>query len=55
MDNGPEHVEAVKNFIQYVITPEVLNDYIANIAPALPAKNSMKDMEAVKNLSLIHI
>ena len=54
VDNGPEHVEAVKNFIQYVITPEVLNDYIANIAPALPAKNSMKDMEAVKNSPILN-
>lgn len=54
VDNGPDHVEAVKNFIQYVITPEVLNDYIANIAPALPAKNSMKDMEAVKNSPILN-
>lgn len=54
IDNGPEHVEAVKNFIQYVITPEVLNDYIADIAPALPAKEAMKDMEAVKNSPILN-
>lgn len=49
VDNGPEKVEAVKNFIQYVISPEVLNDYIANIAPAYPAKKAMEDMDAVVN------
>ncbi len=49
VDNGPEKVEAVKNFIQYVITPEVLNDYLANIAPAYPAKGAMEDMDAVVN------
>ena len=32
----------------------MLNDYIANIAPALPAKNSMKDMEAVKNSPILN-
>ena len=49
VDNGPEKVEAVKNFIQYVITPEVLNDYLANIAPAYPAKGAMEEMDAVVN------
>ena len=54
VDNGPEQLNAVKDFIQYVITPEVINDYIANIAPALPANNSMKDMEAVKNSPILN-
>lgn len=54
VDNGPERMEAVKNFIQYVVTPEVINDYIANIAPALPAKDAMKDMEAVKNSPILN-
>ncbi len=49
VDNGPEKKEAVKNFIEYVITPEVLNDYIANIAPAYPAKKAMENMDAVVN------
>ena len=34
IDNGQEKKEAVKNFIQYVITPEVMEDYMTNIAPA---------------------
>lgn len=54
IDNGPEHVEAVKNFIQYVVTPEVLDDYIANIAPALPAKKAMENMESVKNSPILN-
>ena len=47
VNNGAEKAEAVKNFIQYVVTPEILNDYIANIAPAYPAKSAMESMEAV--------
>ncbi len=47
VNNGPEKAEAVKNFIQYVVSPEILNDYIANIAPAYPAKSAMESMEAV--------
>ncbi|MEY8356494.1 extracellular solute-binding protein [Lachnospiraceae bacterium 54-53] len=54
VDNGPERLEAVKDFIQYVITPEVINDYIKDIAPALPAKNAMKDMEAVKSSPILN-
>lgn len=54
VDNGPAHTEAIKNFIQYVITPEILNDYIANIAPALPAKKSMEHMEAVKDSPILN-
>ncbi|MEG0566051.1 MAG: extracellular solute-binding protein, partial [Hungatella sp.] len=53
IDNGPAHVEAVKNFIQYVITPEILDSYIANIAPALPAKKAMENMESVKNSPIL--
>ena len=47
MDNGAAHTEAVKNFIQYVITPEILEDYMANIAPAYPAKKAMENMSKV--------
>lgn len=54
IDNGPEHVQAVKNLIQYVITPEVLNDYIANIAPGLPAKKAMADMDSVKSSPILN-
>lgn len=54
VDNGEANAEAVKNFIQYVVTPEVLNDYIANIAPALPAKKAMEGMEAVKNSPILN-
>ncbi|PNV63412.1 ABC transporter substrate-binding protein [Clostridium sp. chh4-2] len=53
IDNGPAQIEAVKNFIQYVITPEVLDSYIANIAPALPAKKAMENMDSVKNSPIL--
>ena len=54
VDNGPAHNEAVKNFIQYVITPEVLNDYIATITPAFPAKKSMENMAALKDSPILN-
>lgn len=47
VDNGDAKNEAVNAFVQYVISEEVLNDYMANVTPAYPAKNSMADMTAV--------
>ncbi len=52
IDNGEEQKEALKAFIQYVISPEVMNDYI-EIAPWFPAKKSMEDMENVKNSAIL--
>ncbi len=49
VDNGPAQTEAVKNFIQYVISPDVLDDYLANIAPAYAAKTEMENMDAIVN------
>ena len=53
IDNGQEKKEAVKNFIQYVITPEVMEDYMTNIAPAYPAKKAMEHMEGVNNSAFL--
>ncbi|MHB8128061.1 MAG: ABC transporter substrate-binding protein [Mobilitalea sp.] len=44
--NSDAAMEATKNFIQYVISTEVLEDYMLNITPAFPAK---MDMENVLN------
>lgn len=46
VNNGDAKLEAVKNFIQYVINKEVLEDYMLNITPAFPAK---AEMEGVLN------
>lgn len=53
IDNGSERREAVKNFIQFVITPEVMEDYMTNIAPAYPAKKAMERMEGVNNSAFL--
>lgn len=53
IDNGPEKKEAVKNFIQYVITPEIMEDYMTNIAPAYPAKKAMEHMDGVNNSAFL--
>lgn len=42
VDNGPEQLAAVKAFIQYVISPDVLSDYLKNITPGFPARKSME-------------
>lgn len=50
VDNGEAQKEACSKFTQYLVTSEVLNDYLANITPAYPAKKSMegsKDMNPV--------
>lgn len=41
-DNGDARKEACSKLTQYLITTEVLNDYLANITPAYPAKKSME-------------
>ena len=50
VDNGEAQKEACSKFTQYLVTSDVLNDYLANITPAYPAKKSMegsKDMNPV--------
>lgn len=53
LDNGDARRQAVKSFVQYVISPEVMNDYI-KIAPWFPAKKSMETMEAVTNSAILN-
>lgn len=45
MDNGDLQREACRLLTEYMLTEEVLVDYITNITPAYPAKQSMADME----------
>lgn len=43
-DNGEAQKAACSKFTQYLVTDEVLKDYMANITPAYPAKKSMENM-----------
>lgn len=43
-DNGDVQRAACKKFTEYLITTDVLGDYIANITPAYPAKTAMEDV-----------
>lgn len=47
MDNGDAQKEAVRLLVEYLITEEVLSDYMTNMTPAYPARKSMADMDAV--------
>lgn len=47
MDNGDTQKEAVRLLVEYIITEEVLSDYMANMTPAYPSRKSMADMDAV--------
>lgn len=49
MDNGAARRDAVASFVEYVISEEVLSDYLRDITPAYPAKKSMAAMESVAN------
>ena len=49
MDNGDSQKEAVRLLVEYISTEEVLNDYMAHVTPAYPARKSMSDMDAVVN------
>lgn len=44
-DNGEQQRAACKKFTEYLITTDVLGDYIADITPAYPAKTAMEDVE----------
>jgi multiple sugar transport system substrate-binding protein len=47
MDNGPARREALRQLVEYIITEEVLGDYMSKITPAYPAKKSMSGMTAI--------
>lgn len=42
-DNGEAQRAACSKFTQYLVTSEVLDDYLANVTPAYPAKKSMEN------------
>lgn len=44
MDNGEDQKTAARLFTEYLVTADVLQDYMANITPAYPAKKSMESM-----------
>lgn len=44
MDNGEAQKEACRLFTEYLVTEEVLKDYMSTVTPAYPAKQSMADM-----------
>lgn len=46
MDNGAKQKEAVRLLVEYLVTPEVLNDYLTTITPAYPARKSMENITA---------
>ncbi|GHV52513.1 hypothetical protein AGMMS49579_09910 [Spirochaetia bacterium] len=47
MDNGPDRREAVRLLVEYIITEEVLGNYMAAMTPAYPAIKSMSGMTAI--------
>ncbi len=49
VDNGNARAKALSQFVQYVISEEVLSDYLANLTPAYPATKSMATIESVIN------
>ena len=49
VDNGDARKDALSKFVQYVISADVLGDYLANLTPAYPAIKSMEGMEAIDN------
>lgn len=53
MDNGEAKTEASRLLIEYLITEEVLNDYMKNTTPAYPARQSMSNMDAVVNNNIL--
>ncbi|MDR1862584.1 MAG: extracellular solute-binding protein [Treponema sp.] len=53
VDNGPARREALRQLVEYVITEEVLGNYMSNITPAYPAKKSMSAMTAITQSNVL--
>jgi multiple sugar transport system substrate-binding protein len=53
MDNGPARREALRQLVEYIITEEVLGDYMSRITPAYPAKKSMSGMTAITQSNVL--
>lgn len=49
VDNGGQRKEALSKFVQYVISSDVLSDYLANLTPAYPALKSMANLDSINN------
>lgn len=52
MDNGTARKQALRLFVEYLVSAEVLNDFLA-ITPAYPARQSMKDLEVVTKSEIL--
>jgi multiple sugar transport system substrate-binding protein len=49
VDNGEQRKEALSKFVQYVISEDVLADYLLNLTPAYPAIKSMANLDSINN------
>ncbi|MDC7237284.1 MAG: extracellular solute-binding protein [Sphaerochaetaceae bacterium] len=49
VDNGEQRKEALSKFVQYVISEDVLADYLSNLTPAYPAIKSMANLDSINN------
>lgn len=49
MDNGDAQREAVRLLVEYMMTEEVIGEYITNVTPAYPVKKAMSNMPALKD------
>ena len=47
MDNSAAKRDAIRLLVEYVITEDVLKDYMATITPAYPARKSMSSMATI--------
>lgn len=53
VDNGEEQREAVRLLVEYIITEEVMGDYMTSITPAYPATKSMDGMAAIASSNVL--
>ena len=52
MDNGTAQKQALRLLVEYLVSAEVLNDFLA-ITPAYPARQSMKDLEVITKSEIL--
>lgn len=53
VDNGDERKAATAKLVDYILSEEKISEYFESVTPAYPARQSMEDLDVVKNSDLL--
>ncbi len=53
VDNGDEKKAAVAKLVDFIMSEEKISEYFETVTPAYPSRQSMEDLDVVKNSSIL--